>query len=508
MYAILGCGNLGHKIVDTLYNQNEKFKIIDYNESRVESLKERGFSAKLGDITNRKTLDEFNFSDVDVALILTSNLEANIKATKIIKRLSPNTYTIVRVPKDAEENAKDVDADMVVTSTDALKQYITSKIAYGKTLKKTKELKSLVSRRKKGKCLFVLHNNPDPDSIASALALKEILHSFGVNDIDIGYSGEIGYQENKALVNLLDLNLIPEENVNLDEYARIFLLDSPSPGVNNFLPPKIHITGIIDHHPYELEVDAEFIDIRPEYGSTCTLICEYLQVLSIEISKTLATSLLYGIQSDTFDFTRGSTERDLEVASYLYRLSDQELLEKLRTPDFSTETLEILGKAINNREMYGGYLISNVGYVRNSDALAQVADYLIRLEGTHTTLIFGIKDDGIIVKARSRDIRIDLGEILKKAYGNEHAGGRKGAGAATIPLGLFNSVEEKSKLLEVIDEVIKKRFFIAVGIRTEREGAVEEERVHTTHKIEVEEKSPKEGSRLFKDIKRFVRRRR
>ena len=88
MYAILGCGNLGHKIVDTLYNQNEKFKIIDYNESRVESLKERGFSAKLGDITNRKTLDEFNFSDVDVALILTSNLEANLKATKIIKRLS------------------------------------------------------------------------------------------------------------------------------------------------------------------------------------------------------------------------------------------------------------------------------------------------------------------------------------------------------------------------------------------------------------------------------------
>ncbi|TKX82581.1 phosphoesterase, partial [Halorubrum sp. SS5] len=41
---------------------------------------------------------------------------------------------------------------------------------------------------------ILTHDNPEPDSIASATALQAIAEAFGV-DADIIYSGDVGHQE-------------------------------------------------------------------------------------------------------------------------------------------------------------------------------------------------------------------------------------------------------------------------------------------------------------------------
>ena len=56
---------------------------------------------------------------------------------------------------------------------------------------------------------IVCHNNPDPDCLASALALGRIAATAGIDERHILYSGEISHQQNRAFVNLLNVDLQP-----------------------------------------------------------------------------------------------------------------------------------------------------------------------------------------------------------------------------------------------------------------------------------------------------------
>jgi nanoRNase/pAp phosphatase (c-di-AMP/oligoRNAs hydrolase) len=183
-----------------------------------------------------------------------------------------------------------------------------------------------------------------------------------------------------------------------------------------------------------------------------------------ELTEELATVLLYGIKTDTQDFTRSTTPADLNSVALLYPKADHDLLAKIETPLMSSETLDVLGEAIKSRKIHGSYLLSNVGFIRDRDTLPQAADYLLKLEGISTVVVYGIGKDVIHISARNRDIRINLGEVMQKAFGDiGQAGGHATAAAAKISLGLFQSVKDKSSLLNLATEAVTDRFLKAVG---------------------------------------------
>lgn len=78
---------------------------------------------------------------------------------------------------------------------------------------------------------IVCHDNPDPDCLASALALECI-----VNDVTVVYSGNISHQQNRVFVNSLDIDLKTFGEVDLDDHDTIALVDNSIPGENNELP--------------------------------------------------------------------------------------------------------------------------------------------------------------------------------------------------------------------------------------------------------------------------------
>ena len=197
------------------------------------------------------------------------------------------------------------------------------------------------------------------------------------------------------------------------------------------------------------------------------IMTKYLQDLEIPVRTELATALLYGIKVDTDDFKRNTDPADLTAAAYLFPLSNHDLLNRLETPSKSTESIDILGEAIKNRQIKGSYLISNVGTVRDRDTLAQAADYLLTLEGITTTLIFGLGEDTIYVSGRSRDDRINIGNILADAFGHDKAGGHAGLAGAQIPLGVFSGTKDKDSLFKLADEAVVKRFLTVVGMLKE-----------------------------------------
>ncbi|WP_245800108.1 DHH family phosphoesterase [Haladaptatus litoreus] len=126
--------------------------------------------------------------------------------------------------------------------------------------------------------LIVCHNNPDPDCLASALALKRIGEYAGVERITITYNGGISHQQNRALVDRLDIPLVNFENELLEKYDRVSFVDHSVPGENNDVPSTASIDIVLDHHP-ATQVTAAVIDRRENVGSTATILVEYLHDL-------------------------------------------------------------------------------------------------------------------------------------------------------------------------------------------------------------------------------------
>ena len=426
----------------------------------------------LGDIEDTGTLNKLDFRHLKSAFIVSSDIEANKKALDFLKKNAPGVQVVVRA--DDYQNKEEMEAagaDLVVMPSKlpqksialAIVQYI-EKIT---SVKLAQDLKKLISVVGDAKFAIIVHNNPDPDAISSAMGLKEIAFSVGVK-AEILYKGEIGHHENKAFVNLLDVELDESKDFKPSDYKKIAMIECAVPGVNNLLPPNTQVSIIIDHHQADIEeVKAEFADIRPNIGATATIMTKYLQDLEIQINTELATALLYGIKVDTNDFQRNTDPADLTAAAYLYPLANHDILSKIESPSRSTEEIDILGEAIKNREITGSYLISNVGTIRNRDSLAQAADYLLTLEGITTTVIFGLAEDHIFVSGRTRDLRVNIGKVMQDAFGADKGGGHATLAGAQIPLGVFGGTKDKQTLMKLAEEVVVKRLLSVIGIQKE-----------------------------------------
>lgn len=457
MYLILGCGSAG-SMVGKLRELKKEFIIVD-TDPKIEEFKKKGINAIKGSIASKKILNRAGVDKANAVLILSSDIESNKKVASLVREISPNVPIIAGV-----HDAKFEEADVVISPEDVIAEYAISALEEIEFKKKLEKLKKIISEADKG-IGIVTQNSPDPDAIASALTLKRIIEKNGKR-ADIIYGGEIGHEENRALVNLMGIKLIRASDVkDFRDYSKIALIEASIPGQNNPLNDEITPDIIIDHHQVDMNaVKGEYIDIQPQVGAGSTILTNYLLHLGQEITEELATALLYGIKTDTQDFTRRATPSDLRAVAVLYPKADHDLLAKIETPFMSSETLDILGEAIKNRKIHGSYLLSNVGFIRERDALPQAADYLLRLEGISTVLVYGVGKDVVHISARNRDIRLNLGEAMSKAFGSiGQAGGHATAAAAKIPLGLFGCVKDKTSLLKLSKEAVTERFLEVVG---------------------------------------------
>jgi nanoRNase/pAp phosphatase (c-di-AMP/oligoRNAs hydrolase) len=462
-YAILGCGSVGHAVAEELEAEAKDVLIIDRDEGRVEALRDQDLNAQQGDIRDSSVANET--ADRDVILILSSDVDANAEAIKQIRDRSEDQYLVARAsdPVSSDE-LQDAGADVVINPSAVIADSAMRALETGELEYKAKQLAEVIDGTDERMAIRI-HRSPDPDSIASATALKAVAENREVG-ADIIYEGEIGHRENRAFVNLLGIDLLSIEEVDIEGYDTIALVDDAKPG-----SPQ-HEEGvdiIIDHYEHDHDHDAAFADIRPNVSSTSTILTKYIQELDLTLGEQVATALLYGIRAETLDFKRDTTPADLTAAAYLYPFADHDTLEQVESPSMSAETLDVLAEAIRNREVEGSHLVSNAGFITDRDALSQAAQHLLNLEGITTSAVFAIADDTIYLAARSKDIRMDIGRILEDAFGDiGEMKGHSTDASVEIPLGIFTGIEvsedNRNTLLELTEEAVKKKLFAAMGV--------------------------------------------
>ncbi|MFN3467347.1 MAG: DHH family phosphoesterase, partial [Candidatus Brocadiales bacterium] len=398
---------------------------------------------------------------------------------KEVRKHHPDKYviTIAHSPEDATL-LREKGANVVIESSALLVRSIVEELEGGAQRQAAANLaKEIKGANTRGMAIF-LQDNPDPDAIASGLALKRIAEKCEVES-EIYYGGNIGHQQNRALVNLLGTELVQlttptEVKEILSTAGKVALVEASTPSRNNILPEGFVPDIIVDHHQTDISaVRGHFVDIEDKIGATSTIMTRYLRLFSIKPDTPLATALLYGIKVDTMGFTRNTTAQDMEAVAYLSPLIDHNLLKEVESPPMSSETLDIIGRAIRSREIRGSYLASFVEFINDRDALPQAAEVMLQLEGVDTVLVSGICVDKVYLSARSRDPRVNLGLLLQKAFG-QGAGGHATMAAGTIDLGIFGVVTDKKALLKVTSDAVKKRFFSVVGAEFEKQETPEE----------------------------------
>jgi len=282
--------------------------------------------------------------------------------------------------------------------------------------------------------LIMLHNDPDPDAMASGLALRNVLRRTKTTAI-IGAVQGVTRPENLRMVNLLDIHVEPITIASLKEYDRVAMVDV-QPHYFGGLIDRVDL--VIDHHPEQPGYTAVFKDIRPDYGSTSTILTEHLRAVDVNISERTATAMLYAIKSDTLFFNRSTNRVDLEAFSYLYPLADAALIRKMEGAEITRERLDYVLKAHLGGILSDQVFCAFLGSMPREDFIPYVADFFLQLEDVKWTVIAGIVNDSLVVSVRNLGYTKNAGEFVRRFFAEiGSAGGHRAMAKAVVPLRAF-----------------------------------------------------------------------
>ena len=291
-----------------------------------------------------------------------------------------------------------------------------------------RRLRAVLARRKHP--VILIYGNPDPDALASAWALKEIMRGSRAAPA-IVYTGTVGRQENEAMIRLLRIPAEPLRGSRLEAADGVALVDcQPDFFQDVALPP---CDAVFDHHPIRTASVAAFVDIRPDCLATASILTEYLQTGGIPVSRRLATALNYGIQTDGRHRQRAHTATDWNALTFLDPKVDWPLLRRIEFSSYSLGLLDYFSIALIRLRHFHHVLYSNVGPVSSADVCAQIADFLIRVQESNWAVVSGTVDRRLIIVFRCDGQKKDAGKTAQAAFGDRgSAGGHRTMGRAEI----------------------------------------------------------------------------
>ena len=282
--------------------------------------------------------------------------------------------------------------------------------------------------------LILLHNEPDPDALASGLALRNVLRRTRQTAI-IGALQGVTRPENVRMVNLLDIYVEPITADQVASFDRVAMVDV-QPHYFGDAIDKVDL--VIDHHPEQSGYTAVFKDIRPDYGSTSTILTEHLRAVDANISERTATALLYAIKSDTLFFNRQANRVDIDAFSYLYPLADAALIRKMEGAEITMDRLEYVLRAKQQGRLDEQVFCAFLGNTSREDFIPYVADFYLQLENVRWTIVSGIVNDSLIMSVRNLGYSRNAGEFVRKYFADiGSAGGHRAMAKAVVPLPAF-----------------------------------------------------------------------
>jgi nanoRNase/pAp phosphatase (c-di-AMP/oligoRNAs hydrolase) len=315
----------------------------------------------------------------------------------------------------------------------------------------------------KGPVLILTHDNPDPDALAAGYGLSILFEqAFNVQS-RLVYSGLVARAENRAVLNLLTPDWQHLEDIpDSPPHSALALMDTQPGSGNNRLQPGLIPDIVIDHHypRWENLRPVKFVDVRPEMGSTSSMVFQYLDAAGIKPDPQLATALFYGLQTDTRGLARNATHEDEQIYMRLLSWIDRPRLVSVEQAGLSKDYFRAFSQGLAAARVYGRSVVAYLGDMSRPDLAAELADVLIRLESARAALCLGVYENQLNFSLRTEPSGQDAGLLAQKIIGAPHNAG----GHGTLAGGQV-SLEDRDA--EDVAKEIEMRFLELMGEKGE-----------------------------------------
>lgn len=412
-----------------------------------------GFFSKRGEVIWVSSLEEALNQTRNFTLII---VDSGIFTPKLYDEVSshyPQTPILVSNGDMSKEPPSYV---RFVKFEEIMNDQIMKQERLARTELKVEELRRVHNDAKK--LLILLHDHPDPDSIASALALRVLLKRNKQTAV-IGHMGDmISRPENVAMIELLDIDLNEFKSSDLDEFDSISMVDV-QPSFFGDIVPKVD--SIIDHHPQVANYDAGFVEISSIEGATSTIMTSYLRAAQVEISERLSTALLYGIKTDTVVLNRDANPDDIDAFTFLYPHANLGLLRRIERAEMPATEIKCFGQALADHWINQNIFFVNVGRVKREYLIPKMADFGIQVKDIEWSVAFGIlANTHLVISIRNKGYVKSAGRLVRDLFKDiGSAGGHRSAAKAVISLSKVRKIlgrESKDKIKKWLTKIISE----------------------------------------------------
>lgn len=347
--------------------------------------------------------------------------------------------------------------------------------------------------------VVVMHDNPDPDAIASGWAIKYLLDHRTDKPVRLIGGGDIIRAENRQMVKLLQPPLELVDQMQTDEQTAAILVDCGPEATNHLLCSGMVLpVAVIDHHqqagprqrvygdgngrvpghgdgrPVDCASDREalcdlgphrmFIDIRPRVAASATIAATYLREQELAPPSALATALLYAIRTETRGSETRHSQLDRAVLPWLTRRADPSLLAEIEDAPLTRGYFSDLVLALQSTFVYGDTAFCMLPHAQGPETVGELADLLARCEDVRRVLCAAVFDRAVLISVRTDKEAGNATELLRETirgmgYGGGHthrAGGKLIAAAAG------------DRVPSEVQDDLRTRWLRACGIRRMR----------------------------------------
>lgn len=263
---------------------------------------------------------------------------------------------------------------------------------------------------------------PDPDALASALAVRLLLHR-AEKDAPIVTLGAVVRPETRRMAELLGVKPTTVTEAEVRGYERVVAVDL-QPIMLRGSDTRV---AVIDHHPQEKGYLIDFYDVRPEYGAAATILTEYLRADGEDVKERLATALLYGIRTDTALLSRGTHRADVEAYAYLQQYVDPALVARIDRPAYPRDVVPLFAQALKRIRYTDSCAAVWMGDIPTSHAhmMPELADLCLSIEGVTWMAAGGVVDGSLVVNLRHLDGMggPEAGALARLLAGEQGSGG-------------------------------------------------------------------------------------
>jgi nanoRNase/pAp phosphatase (c-di-AMP/oligoRNAs hydrolase) len=315
--------------------------------------------------------------------------------------------------------------------------------------------------------LITTHEHPDPDALASTLALCTLLTAKlpGAN-VTASAKGRTGGGINEMFAQLTNLKLAPWNDANLKNYDAIVLVDTQPNFANSPLPANVQPTAVIDHHRGRVgrRPRCSFRDIRSDVGATGSIIFSYFMELEQPISRDLGATLLYAIESDLAGAAGQPGELDNIALSSLTLIADTRKLYKMRYMNLPQSSYVSIATGLQNAVVYDSALFSHLDEIDSPEKPAVMADFLLRFDKADWALVTAVFNGALVMSLRTNNAKLSAADLMKRLVRDMGEGGghrTKAGGGIKLANGTPTEIER-------LRGIVRRRFLRSLRIAQSR----------------------------------------